>query len=136
MIDFKNILYPIDLDAVSASSLTKALEFARLLQCPIHILYVNDVEAGYRHPADHEDTVALRVRELVSESLLENLDIIFSVSKGNIADEIARYAKANRIDLIITGHRHRGSLYAAMFDSTDVHLIDKVSLPVLIFPED
>jgi nucleotide-binding universal stress UspA family protein len=135
MLNFKNILYPIDLDSKKIFSLEKAFEFARLFGCPIHILYVNDIEAGYRHPADHEDAVALRVKELIDESLLKDLNITYAVSKGETAEEIVKYAQANNIDLIIIGHKHRGRLYAALFDSTDVNTIDRASLPVLVIPE-
>ena len=135
MLNFKNILYPIDLDSKNISSLEKALEFSQLFSSQIHILYVNDIEAGYRHPADHEDAVALRVKEIVSDSILENMDIIYAVSKGETAEEIIKYAQKNNIDLIIIGHKNRGKLYASLFDSTDIHTIDKALLPVLVFPE-
>ena len=135
MLNFKNILYAIDLDSKNISSLGKALEFAQLLNCSVHVLYVNDIEAGYRHPTDREDAVALRVKEVIPESMLENLDIIYAVAKGNAAEEVVNYAKENNIDLIIVGHKHRGKLYSSVFDSTDVNIIDTASLPVLIFPE-
>lgn len=135
MLNFKNILYPIDLDSDKISSLEKALEFARLFNCAIHILYVNDVLAGYRHPADHEDAIALRVKDTVDESILENMNIIYAVSKGDAAEEIVKYAQSNSVDLIIIGHKHRGKLYANLFDSTDVDTIDKALLPVLVLPE-
>jgi nucleotide-binding universal stress UspA family protein len=135
MLEFKNILYPIDLNSEDISSIEKALEFAQLFNCPLHILYVNDIEAGYRHPADHEDAVALKVKAVAAESLLKDLDIIYAVSKGDTAEEILKYAQENHIDIIIIGHKHRGRLYASLFDSTDVNLIDKVLLPVLVIPE-
>ncbi|HNY50637.1 MAG TPA: universal stress protein [Smithella sp.] len=135
MLNFKNILYPIDLDSQKITSLEKALEVAQFFNCPIHILYVNDIEAGYRHPTDREDAVALRVKELIPESLLEGLKIIYAVSKGDTAEEILQYAYGNNIDLIVIGHKNRGKLYAALFDSTDVNIIDQVSLPVLVVPE-
>ncbi len=135
MINIKNILYPIDLDSEKISSIKTALEFAQLLNCRVHILYVNDIEAGYRHPADHEDAVALRVKEVVAASLLEVADIAYAVSKGDTVEEIVKYAHANHIDMIIIGHKHRGRLYASLFDSTDVNLIDNVLLPVLVIPE-
>lgn len=135
MLNFKNILYSIDLDSKKTSSLEKALEFAQLFNCPIHILYVNDIEAGYRHPTDREDAVALRVKELVPESLLENINIIYVVSKGETAEEIVKYAQEHNIDLIIIGHKNRGKLYATLFDSTDINTIDIASLPVLVIPE-
>ena len=135
MLKFKSILYPIDLDSSNISSLEKALEFADLFKCPIHILYVNDIQAGYRHPTDHEDAVALKVKETISENLLGNMNIIYAVSKGETTEEIVKYAEENQIDMIIIGHKHRGKLYSALFDSTDVNIIDKTLLPVLVIPE-
>lgn len=135
MLSFKNILYAINLDSKNISSLRKALEFAQLLNCSIHILYVNDVEAGYRHPTDREDAVALRVKEVIPESVLENLNITYAVSKGNTAEEVVKYAQEKNIDLIIVGHKHRGKLYSSVFDSTDVNIVDAALLPVLVFPE-
>lgn len=135
MREFRNILYAMDLDAETFSSVVHALEFAQLFGSRIHILYVNDPQAGYRHPADHEDAVALKVKEAAPESLLENLEVVYAVSKGDIAKEIVQYARENRIDLIIVGHKQRSKLYASMFDSTDVHVIDEAQLPILVFPE-
>jgi nucleotide-binding universal stress UspA family protein len=135
MLNFKNILYPIDLDADNVSSLMKALEIAQMFKTKIHILYVNDMQAGYRHPTNHEDAVALRVKEVVPAELLENQKIIYAVSKGALDEEIVKYCKTNNIDLIITGHKHRNKLYSLFFDSPDENIIDAINLPVLIFPE-
>jgi nucleotide-binding universal stress UspA family protein len=135
MLNFKNILYPIDLDSKNISSVVKALEFAQMLNCPIHILYVNDMQAGYRHPTDHEDAVALKVKGVAPAELLENQKIIYAVSKGALDKEIVRYCEKNNIDLIITGHKHRNKLYSLFFDSPDENIIDTINLPVLIIPE-
>ena len=135
MLNFKNILYPIDLDSKNIFSVVEALEIAQIFKSKIHILYVNDVQAGYRHPTDHEDAVALRVKEVVPAELLENQKIIYSVSKGALDKEIVRYCEKNNIDLIITGHKHRNKLYSLFFDSPDENIIDAINLPVLIIPE-
>jgi nucleotide-binding universal stress UspA family protein len=135
MLNFKNILYLIDLDAKNVSSVVKALEFAQIFKGKIHILYVNDMQAGYRHPTDHEDAVALRVKEVVPAELLENPPIIYAVSKGALDKEIIKYCEKNNIDLIITGHKHRNKLYSLFFDSPDENIIDAINLPVLIIPE-
>jgi nucleotide-binding universal stress UspA family protein len=135
MLNFKNILYPIDLDSENVSSIVKALEFAQIFKSIIHILYVNDMQAGYRHPTDHEDAVALRVKEVVPAQLLENQKIIYAVSKGALDKEIVNYCEKNTIDLIISGHKHRSRLYSMFFDSPDENIIDAINLPVLIIPE-
>ena len=132
---YKNILYAINLNDENITSIIYALEFAGLFNSRIHIVYVNDPQAGYRHPTDREDAVALRVRETVPESLLENLDVVYAVSKGNTAEEIVRYAQEHQIDLIMVGHKHRGKLYSTLFDSDDVNIIDTAQLPVLVIPE-
>lgn len=135
MRDFRNILYAMDLDAERCASLVRALELAQHFGSRIHFLYVNDPQAGYRHPADHEEAVALKVRAAAPETLLEGLEIVYAVSKGDTAREIVQYAQDHQIDLIVVGHKHRGKLYASMFDSTDVHIIDEAMLPILVFPE-
>ncbi len=135
MLNFKNILYPIDLDSKNVSSVVKALEFAQIFKSKIHILYVNDLQAGYRHPNDYEDAVALRVKEVVPAQLLENQKIIYAVSKGALDQEIANYCEKNTIDLIISEHKHRSRLYSMFFDSPDENIIDAINLPVLIIPE-
>ena len=132
---YRNILYAINLHDENITSIIYALEFARLFNSRIHIVYVNDPQAGYRHPTDREDAVALRVREAVPESLLESLDVVYAVSKGNTAEEIVRYAQEHQIDLIMVGHKHRGKLYSTLFDSNDVSIIDEALLPVLVIPE-
>jgi nucleotide-binding universal stress UspA family protein len=93
------------------------------------------MQAGYRHPTDHEDAVALRVKEVVPAELLENQKIIYAASKGSLDKEIVKYCGKNNIDLIITGHKHRNKLYSNLFDSPDENIIDAIKLPVLVIPE-
>ncbi|MFO7569349.1 MAG: universal stress protein [Smithellaceae bacterium] len=135
MLCFKNMLYAIDLDEEKIRSLAAAFEFAKMFKSRIHIVYVNDPMAGYRHPADKEDAVALKVRGTIPQEVLDQLDIVYATRKGNVAEELVQYAKENQNDLIIVGHQHRNKLYTAIFDSTDVNIIDTVRLPVLVIPE-
>ena len=132
---FRNILCAIDLDGTHVASITYALEFARLFKSRVHFVYVNDAQAGYRHPTDREDAVALKVKEAVPESLLEDMDVLYAACKGDTAGEIARYVGDQKIDLIIVGHKHRSRIYSSMFDSADVHIIDTLMLPILVIPD-
>lgn len=135
MLSLDKILFPIDLDAEDNSALIAALEIAKFFQTEIHILYVNDLFAGYRHPADYEDTVALRVKDVVPAVLLENQKIIYAAAKGTLDEEIIKYCAQHSIDLIIVGHKHRHKIYSAFFDSPDTNIIDAVKLPVLVIPQ-
>jgi nucleotide-binding universal stress UspA family protein len=135
MLQFKNILYPINLDSENVSTVIKALEIAKTLNSHIHIMYVNDPGAGYRYPTDREDAVALKVQETAPKELLDQLKITYAVSKGSLADEIVAYCKKNNIDLIITGHKHRNKLYSKLFDTPDESIIDAIHIPVLVIPK-
>ena len=135
MINFKNILYPIDLDSDNVSSLIKALKFAQMFNAQVHILYINDSQAGYRHPTDWEEAVAIKVREIASAELLKQAKITYAASKGDLDSEIVKYSRENNIDLIITGHKRRNKLYYALFSSPDENIIDTINLPVLVIPE-
>lgn len=79
--------------------------------------------------------MALKVQQSVPESLLEGQNIIYATAKGNTVQEVVRYAKEHKIDLIMIGHKYRGKLYATLFDSTDIKIIDEARLPVLVIPE-
>jgi nucleotide-binding universal stress UspA family protein len=135
MFNIKNILFPIDLDSDETPPVLAALEIAATFNSPLHIFYVNDMQAGYRHPTDREDAVALRVKELAPEELLDHSKIIYAVAKGDLDKEIIKYCRDNSIDLIIVGHKHRHKIYSALFDSADVNIIDAVKLPVLVLPQ-
>ena len=135
MLQFKNILYPINLDSKNVSTVIKALEIAKTLKSRIHIMYVNDPGAGYRYPTDREDAVALKVQETAPKELLSQLKITYAVSKGSLAEEIVEYCKNNNIDLIITGHKHRNKLYSSLFDTPDESIIDAIHIPVLVIPK-
>ena len=135
MIEYKNILYPINLDSKNHNTVTPALEFAYFFQSKIHFLYVNDELAGYRHPTDRNDAVALKILEVASKDLMEKSDIVYVTSKGDIGQEVKKYCVDNNIDLIITAHKHHSKLYSSLFDTPDENIIDTVSVPVLILPK-
>ncbi|MCU0848009.1 MAG: universal stress protein [Spirochaetes bacterium] len=135
MFDIKNILYPINLDSKDYSLVKDAVEIAKSMKSSIHILYVNDPGAGFNHPTDREDAIALMVREAVPADLLDSVNVRYAVSKGDLAKEVWEYCKKNGIDLIVTGHKHRNRLYTVLFDSPDQSIIDEVRIPALILPK-
>lgn len=135
MFQFKNLLYPINLNSKDISTVNKALEIAKTLNGNLHIIYVNDPGAGHHYPADKEDAVALKVKEFVPKEILESVKITYAVSKGSLGEEILNYCKNQKIDLIITGHKHRNRLYSSLFDTPDESIIDAIDIPVLVIPK-
>jgi len=134
MFGVKKILCPIDLDAKNISHVVTAVDIARNFGTPIHFLYVNDPQAGFRHPADHEDAIALRLREVVSDELLSSVQVVYATAKGELTAEIVKYCAANSIDLVIVGHKLRPKILGKVFDSPEVKIIDAINLPVLVLP--
>lgn len=135
MLKFTNILYPLNLESKEMDNVSEVLEFTREFKAVIHFLFVNDEAAGYRHPTDFQDSVALKIRQSVPAELLAQSKIIYAVSKGDIGDEVKEYCKNNSIDLIITSHKHHSKLYSSLFDTPDEDIIDSVNIPVLILPK-
>ncbi len=135
MLQFTNILYPLDLDSKNFKNVSSALEFAATYKAVVHFLFVNDESAGYRHPADFQDSVALKIRQEIPSELLDKSSIIYAVSKGDLDEEVTEYCKKNTIDLIITSHKHHSKIYASMFDTPDENIIDSVNIPVLVLPK-
>ena len=135
MLKFTKILYPLDLDSKNFKNVSIAIEFAKEYKAALHFLFVNDPSAGYRHPADFQDAVALKIKEEVSPELLQNAQIIYAVSKGDLDDEVKEYCRDNAIDLIITSHKHHNKLYGSLFDTPDENIIDSINIPVLVLPK-
>lgn len=133
--NYKNILFPINLDSKHLKHLNEALSIAQTLKAQLHFLYVNDPMAGYRHPTDREDAVAMKVQEIAKPDVLASIKVVYSISKGNLGDEVKKYCTDKKIDLIIVGHKHRGKIYSNLFDSPDESIIDTINIPVLIIPK-
>lgn len=135
MIKYKNILYPINLDSTDHSTVKSAMEIADFFKSKIHFLYINDESAGFRHPTDFKDAVALKILEVAPKELIEKLDIVYATSKGNLGREVKKYCGENNIDLIITAHKRHSILYSSVVDTPDENIIDTVDIPVLILPK-
>ena len=87
------------------------------------------VEAYYRE----ESQVALSV----AETVLEKAGVKFSSTwvTGDAAQQIARYAKSEGIDLIVTGTRGHGALAKIALGSVTNKLIALTKVPVLVIPQ-
>lgn len=131
----KNILYPINLESKNILIINRIFIMAKKLDSKIHVLFVNDAQAGYRHPHKTEIDVKLSVATHTNPELLEGLDVTYHVRQGSLADEVQVYCDKHNIDLIVTGHKHHNKLYSALFDTADESIIDNVSVPVLVIPK-
>lgn len=130
---WKQILCPVDIDNEDVHALEGACELARIHGSHLHFLYVNDVQAGYRHPTDNEESLALWIGKYLDAERLSTVEHIFATSKGDLGEEVAKYAQDNQVDLIVIGQSKHG-LLSAFIEEPDEQIIARSNLPVLMMP--
>lgn len=105
---FDHILVPLDGSQVSEESLTHALRFARAFNSRLYLLQVLDVQGlpGERRP-EESDWRLLKIQALAYlNSLAERLagqdiEVECRVLEGRPPDQIVKFARDRRIDLIV-----------------------------------
>jgi len=134
MLKINKILYPIDLDTPGENIVLQAVSLARQFGAELHFLYVNHPTAGYRMPYDSDDEVALAVRRDIDWNLLKDIPIRYATSRGEVDEEVQKYCEAQKIDLIVIGHKHHSRLYLKLFDTADEFIVNRVDIPVIVLP--
>ncbi|MBW2713223.1 MAG: universal stress protein [Deltaproteobacteria bacterium] len=135
MFDPKTILIPVEIDVDDFGWLSTALQFSRRVTADVYILFVNDSQAGYRHPAIDAEELEEKIREALEPEDLDGLSMHFLTSKGDLSSRVKEICVENQIDMIATGHKHHSRLYGRLFDTKDEEIIDTVSVPVLVIPK-
>ncbi len=139
MAEFKNILYPIALTAISPKVAPYVVTLAKQLDAQVHLLHVlrrfdwfvdtyvkDSPEPDFKRIAsDFEDKILIQAQqklEAFRQKHLKGIQIVnASVVTGTRYRQIIDYAKAEGIDLIVMGIGSRGQ--KMMFGS----VADKVS---------
>ncbi len=129
------ILIPVEIDVDEFHWLSTALQFARRVTADVYILFVNDVQAGYRHPTISAEELEARVRAHLDPKQFKGLSISFIIAKGDVSSCVKEFCVENQIDMIATGHKHHSRIYGSLFDTTDEGIIDAVEIPVLVIPK-
>lgn len=136
MLNFNRVLFPIDLDNLTLSILDKALELTAQYESELHFIYVNSQQAGYRTPYEHEDQVALKIKDMVEDhSRLEDLKIVYKAARGDIDTEVLDYAHQINADIILIGQTHNTRLFELVFGSNSGKIIGNTDIPVLVLPQ-
>lgn len=142
MVALKKILVATDFSEPSGVALAYGRDMARNYGACLHVLHVvDDViaryvgEVGFALPAMQEDLDATARRQLESYLTAEDRSQLKAVAaivrSTNIADSICDYAKANSIDLIITGTHGRGAVSHLLMGSVAERVVRRAPCPVL-----
>jgi universal stress protein A len=142
MIVLKQILVATDFGESAAVALAYGRDLARTFNARLHVLHaVEDVmlryspEVGFASPdlQKNIETAATRdLEKLITDDDRQTLTVVPVVKTGvNIAAEIVEYAKANQIDLIITGTHGRGAVKHFLMGSVAERVVRTAACPVL-----
>jgi nucleotide-binding universal stress UspA family protein len=129
------ILIPVEIDVDNFHWLSTALQFSRRVTADVYIFFVNDAQAGYRHPAIDAEELEEKVRVHLDSKELTGLSVKFVVAKGDVSKCVKEFCNENNIDMIATGHKHHSRIYGSLFDTQDEGIIDAVEIPVLVIPK-
>lgn len=129
------LLIPVEIEVNDLSWLPTALQFARRVTADVYFLYVNDPQAGYRHPTLDEEDLEKTVRAAVDAKEFKGLKVEFATTKGSVRSRVREFCDEKQIDMIVAGHKHHPRIYGSLFDTTDEEIIDAVKIPVLVIPK-
>lgn len=143
MITLKNVLVPTDFSVTSASALDYGREFARTFGATLHVLHVVENSLMWAGPeavgidfVHLQEELATAAREtldrLVTSEDRVQLKAVPAVRSGNSpASEIAAYAKAEGIDLIVLGTHGRGMIGHLLLGNVAEKVVRIATCPVL-----
>ena len=142
MVALKNILVATDFSEPSGVALAYGRDLARSYNAQLHVLHiVEDVmmryssEVGFAVPQlqeELEDKARVDLNAQITDDDRRTLKLVPVVETAvNIADAVVNYAKANDIDLIVTGTHGRGAVKHFLMGSVAERVVRTAPCPVL-----
>jgi nucleotide-binding universal stress UspA family protein len=142
MVVIKNILVATDFSEPSGVALAYGRDLARNYHARLHVLHVvEDIMLRYSPEVgfvgndlerDLEDLARRDLDALIRDDDRTELGAVAVTTRGlNAADTIVAYAKANQIDLIVTGTHGRGAVQHFLMGSVAERIVRTAPCPVL-----
>jgi nucleotide-binding universal stress UspA family protein len=142
MREIKKILFPVDLSPVSSKIASSVIAFGESFDAEIHLVHVAvtmEEIAGVYGPDMMVGNFADEVAQSAERELKKFEEKFFAgypnkknvVVKGDPADKIIEYIKAERIDLVVMGTHGRKGLDKILFGSVADQLVKNSPVPVL-----
>lgn len=126
---FRSILVPTDLSACSERARDAAFALAEHAEA-VHLLYVDGPTASF----EHAHAVRARLREFGAGSPVPP---IVAFRRGmEVTDAVLRYARRQKVDLIVMGTHHGSGLTGMLLGSTTGELVRHAPCPVLTVRHD
>jgi nucleotide-binding universal stress UspA family protein len=138
MITLKSILVPHDFSETSDAALKYAVALAETFGAKLHLLHVGekiqtDIAMEFPIGLDEamEDAVRERLLKIMTPAEQKALRPEFTITSGAPHVEIANYAKAHGIDLIVMGTHGRGFVGHLVMGSVAEKTVRSAPCPVL-----
>lgn len=142
MVAIKNILVATDFSEPSGVAMAYGRDLARTYNARLHVMHVVEdmmtrysPEAGIVSPSLQQDLEKAARKQLdarLTEEDRRQLNAVPVVTtEVNIAHAICAYAKANSIDLIVTGTHGRGAVKHFLMGSVAERVVRTAPCPVL-----
>lgn len=128
---FNNILLPVKFDKHVETVIGKAVDIANKLECNLHVVYTFPAPL-FRRTGSVNAHKKLRIQEFRDKyypELKDGLLMITSYVTGNREQEIARYALAHEIDMILTRQHYSKADQLASETNCAVFLTNPASNP-------
>lgn len=144
MVQIRKILFPTDFSDYSVHALTYAVSFAESCKAEIHVLHI--VDEAYQYwmamgpgalpvgpPPDEMLALSQKEMEKFVASKLAGVKapVTKAVLVGRPFIEIIRYARDEKIDMIVMGTHGRSGLRHAILGSVTERVVRKAPCPVL-----
>lgn len=130
MLDYKKILFPVDLSETSAKIIPHVKTIADKFGAEIHLMFVAKVHEYYVENEEPGVGIKKKVQEYREEYLKDIADADVVVADGEAADEILSYIDSADIDLVVMATRGRKALDKAIFGSVAANVARSAPVPV------
>jgi len=130
MLDYKKILFPVDLSETSAKIIPHVKTIADKFSAEIRIMFVAKVHEYYVENEEPGEGIKKKVKEYKDQYFKDLSDSDVIVADGEAADEILSYIDAEDIDLVVMATRGRKALDKAIFGSVAANVARSAPVPV------
>jgi nucleotide-binding universal stress UspA family protein len=142
MVAIRNILVATDFSEPSGVAMAYGRDLARNYGARLRVMHVVDdtvsrysTEAGFMLPSLQEElekTALADLEKRLTDDDRRQLNAVAVIQTGaNVAESICAYAKANSIDLIVTGTHGRGAVKHFLMGSVAERVVRTAPCPVL-----
>ena len=140
--EISHILVPTDFSPFSDLALEHAASLAEKFGAKItilHVLTLAEVNALTSQPGNPWENIVLKIQNNMREEFENNAgnysiveEPVLEVAVGEPAEEIAKFAEENGVNLIVMGTHGRTGLASIFLGSVTIGVIKKTCLPIMV----